>query len=181
VPLTTALYGARTYRANFGTGNGTLFMNGSNQSNRWDVAAGEVFSGEGTAENAQAGFSRTATNPAALLLRGGRGLSANGKSIVFQIDMSNSRRLDISYAAAATAGGFNLHTWDYYDATARTWRRIEQKTIPVPLAFSTVRVAQVPGIGFNGRPNALVRLTVSGASSITGTNLIDNISFKASR
>ncbi len=179
VPLTTALYGTRTYRANFG--NGTLFMNGSNQSSRWDVAAGEVFSGEGTAENAQAGFSRTATNPAALLLRGGRNLSANGKSIVFQIDMSNSRRLDISYAAAATAGGFNLHTWDYYDATARTWRRIEQKTIPVTLAFSTVRVAQVPGIGFNGRPNALVRLTVSGASSITGTNLIDNISFKASR
>lgn len=181
VPLTTALYGARTYRANFGTGNGTLFMNGSNQSSRWDVAAGEVFSGGGTAENAQPGFSRTATNPAALLLRGGRGLSANGKSIVFQIDMSNSRRLDISYAAAATAGGFDKHTWDYYDATASTWRRIEQKTIAVPSAFSAVRVAQVPGIGFNGRPNALVRLTVSGASSITGTNLIDNISFKASR
>jgi hypothetical protein len=74
----------RTYKANFGNGNGALLLNGSNGSSQWSYANGEIFVGPGSTLNAGAGFSPLISNPAALLLRAGRNLSANGKSLIFR-------------------------------------------------------------------------------------------------
>jgi subtilisin family serine protease len=180
VSLTNALYSTRTYRANFGTGNGTLFMNGANGSSRWNVSAGEVFSGNGSTLNAGAGFSQTTTNPAALLLRAGKARSANGKSLVFQVNMSGSRRLGITYATAASAGSFTTHTWQYLDAHSSAWQPLHTHTFATrPSAYSIVTIPVATRAGFDGQANAQVRLTVSGANRAEATNLIDNIRFSA--
>jgi subtilisin family serine protease/subtilisin-like proprotein convertase family protein len=180
VPLTTALY-SRTYRSNFGRGNATLLMNGSNGSSRWDVSAGEIFAGAGSDLNLGAGFSSVTSNPAALLLRGGRNLSANGKSLVFQVDLTKCTRLVISYAVQGSPFGFTTHEWEFFDTAAQIWRPIATRTIAnTPYTVETLpRV--VASTGFYGNANARVRLRLSGATRIEGTNLLDNITFTATR
>jgi hypothetical protein len=97
--------------------------------------------------------------------------------------MTNARRLEISYATARTTGGFTTHKWEYWDDKAETWKAIQDElgnpTVAVPLVETEIVLDQVAGSGFNGRSDARVRLTVSGANAITGTNLLDNIRFNA--
>lgn len=185
VSLATAIQSVRQYTANFGSNNGTvaaMLIDGTLGSSQWNVQSGEIWTGDGTDENLLADSNPFATN-SALLLRGGRNLSANGKSIVFQVDMSNARRLEISYATEGSADGFTTHTWEYWDDDAEVWRAIEDSlgnpTVSVPPAYDEVTMDMVAGAGFNGRADARVRLTVSGATAISGTNLLDNIRFNA--
>jgi hypothetical protein len=122
----------------------------------------------------------------ALLLRGGKNLSSNSKSIVFQLDMTKARRLEISYATMGDAGGFTTHTWEYWNelkGQAGGWEPILDEngnpSVSVPSSYTTFTLDQVAGTGFNGRTGARVRLTVSGATAVNGTNLLDNIRFNA--
>jgi hypothetical protein len=185
VTLSTAIQSSRQYSANFGSNNGTIakiLLDGSLGSSQWSVANGEIWTGTGLDENFLADTDPFSTKTA-LVLRGGKNLSANNKSLVFQLDMTNARRLEISYASAATFGGFTTHTWEYWDDRAKDWKPIEDPlgspTITVPFVETEIVLDQVAGAGFNGRADARVRLTVSGATSITGTNLLDNIRFNA--
>jgi subtilisin family serine protease len=183
--LAAAIQSPRKYDANFGSNNGTIariLLNGENGSSTWSTANGEIWTGTGSTENFLADSNPFGSNTA-LLLRGGKNLSANGKSIVFLLDMTQARRLEISYAAEASLDGFTTHTWEYWDDNAKVWRPIEDEfgnsSISVPSFFSEIVLDQVGGAGFNGRANARVRLTVTGATAITGTNLLDNIRFNA--
>lgn len=185
VPLATAIQSSRQYTANFGSNNATyakILLDGSRGSSLWSVSNGELWTGTGSALNFLADANPFGTN-IALLLRGGKNLSSNNKYIVFEIDMTNARRLEISYAAQATTGGFATHEWDYWDDIAKTWRPItdpeDNTQIPIPTTFTTIVLDQVGGAGFNNRANARVRLKVSGATAISGTNLLDNIRFNA--
>jgi hypothetical protein len=184
-PLATAIQSVRQYNANFGSNNGTvpkMILDGTLDSSRWNTSSGEIWTAIGTQTNLLPG-SNFSGNNTALLLRSGTGLSANNKSIVFQLDMTKARRLEISYAAQATTGGFATHEWDYWDDIAKTWRPItdpeDNTQIPIPTTFTTIVLDQVGGSGFNNRANARVRLKVSGATAINGTNLLDNIRFNA--
>ena len=185
VALSTAIQSSRQYSANFGSNNGTIakiLFDGSLGSSAWNSNNGEIWTENGLDENSLADTNPFSTNTA-LVLRGGKNLASNNKSIVFQLDMTNARRLEISYATARTTGGFTTHTWEYWDDKAETWKAIQDElgnpTVAVTFVETEIVLDQVAGSGFNGRSDARVRLTVSGANAITGTNLLDNIRFNA--
>jgi subtilisin-like proprotein convertase family protein len=184
IDLSSAIQSSRQYSANFGSNNGTIakiLFDGTLGSSSWSVPNGEIWTGTGSAENFLADSNPFGANTA-LTLRAGKNRAAS-KSIVFELDMTQARRLQISYATEASLGGFTTHRWHYWDANSSVWRDIEDEngstSFTVPTTFSEVVLDQVAGIGFNGRANARVRLTVSGATAVSGTNLIDNIRFNA--
>jgi subtilisin family serine protease len=166
-----------------------ILFDGTLGSSKWDSANGEIWTDQGTTVNSLADSNPFATNTA-LQLRGGKNLAANNKSLVFQLDMTKARRLQISYAALVQPGGFTTHTWEYFNSDTQSWERIpltdgslivdfQPPGQPLPSGFSFVEMDIVPGAGFNGRSDARVRLTVNGATAINGTNLLDNIRFNA--
>jgi subtilisin family serine protease len=169
VPLSTALMSARTYNANFGNGNGTLLFNGSNGSSQWKYANGEIFAGTGTMINAETGFSLLTTNPAALLLRGGKNLSANGKSLIFRCASTANKTYTISYAASNSTGGFGTHTWAWSN-NATTWSANTTITVNSTISTKTFSTTNATTTG-----TLYLRLSPSGATSASGTNLIDNV------
>jgi subtilisin-like proprotein convertase family protein len=173
VPLTTALMSARTYNANFGYGNGTLVFNGSNGSSQWNYSAGEIFADAGTTVNAAAGFSTTTTNPAALLLRAGKNLSANGKSLIFRCASTANKTYTISYAAANSTGGFGTHTWAWSN-NATTWSANTTISVNSTISTKTFSTSNATTTG-----TLYLRLTPSGATKAYGMNLIDNVQIQA--
>lgn len=162
-----------------------IIFDGTLGSSDWNFSTGEIWFGSGSTVNALPDSNPFSTNTA-LVLRAGKNLAANGKHIVFQIDMSKARRLEISYATMGDAGGFTTHTWEYWNelkGQAGGWEPILDQngssSISVPPSYTTITLDQVPGPSFNGHADARVRLTVSGATSVNGTNLLDNIRFNA--
>ena len=173
VPLTTALMSARTYNANFGNGNGTLLFNGSNGSSQWKYANGEIFADAGTKINAAAGFSLTTTNPSALLLRGGKNLSAKGKSLIFRCASTANKIYTISYAAANNTGGFGTHTWAWSN-NATSWSANTTISVNSTITTKTFSTSNATTTG-----TLYLRLTPSGATSASGSNLIDNVQIQS--
>lgn len=174
VPFATALMSVRTYNANFGNGNGTLLLNGGNGSSQWSYANGEIFVGSGSTLNAAAGFSPLTSNPAALLLRAGRNLSANGKSLIFRCTSTANKTYTISYAAASTNGGFSTHTWSWSNNATGTFTPMGNATLTSNFTTSNFTTSNATSNG-----TLFLRLTPSGATSASGTNLIDNIQIQS--
>jgi len=174
VPLATALMSVRTYNANFGNGNGALLLNGSNGSSQWSYSNGEIFVGPGSTLNAAAGFSPLTSNPAALLLRAGRNLSANGKSLIFRCTSTANKTYTISYAAASTTGGFSNHAWSWSNNATGTYTPLGNATLTSNFTTSNFTTSNSTSNG-----TLFLRLTPSGATSASGTNLIDNIQIQS--
>lgn len=174
VPLATALMSVRTYNANFGNGNGTLLLNGSNGSSQWSYANGEIFVGLGSTLNAGAGFSSLTSNPAALLLRAGRNLSANGKSLIFRCTSTANKTYTISYAASSATGGFSTHAWSWSNNATGTFTPMGNATLTSNFTTSNFTTSNATSNG-----TLFLRLTPSGATSASGTNLIDNIQIQS--
>ena len=174
VPLSTALMSARTYNANFGNGTGTMIFNGSNGSNQWNYANGEIFVGPGSTLNSAAGFSSATLNPAALLLRAGKNRAANGKSLIFRCTSTANKTYTISYAANVTAGGFSKHTWAWSSNATGTYIPMGNATLTSNFTASTFTTSNATSNG-----PLFLRLTPSGATSASGTNLIDNIQIQS--
>ncbi len=174
VPLATALMSVRTYNANFGNGNGALLFNGSNGSSQWSYANGEIFVGPGSTLNAAAGFSPLTSNPAALLLRAGRNLSANGKSLIFRCNSTANKTYTITYVAASTTGGFSTHAWSWSNNATGTYTPIGNATLTSNFTTSNFTTSNATSSG-----TLFLRLTPSGATSASGTNLIDNIQIQS--
>ena len=170
---------ARTYAANFGTANATIFLNGNNSSSQWSYSNGELFADYGSTQNAGAGFS---TNPlaqfGAIMLRAGKNLSSNSKSMVLRLPLSSNATLGVSYDAKSynpysvgNTGGFTTHSWAW-SSNATTWTTIGTQS-PALAAYSTIPLpatAVTPSGGF-----VYLRLTLTGATAPSGYNLIDNI------
>jgi hypothetical protein len=159
---------ARTYNANFGNGNGTLLFNGSNGSSQWSYANGEIFVGLGSTLNAGAGFSPLTSTPAALLLRAGRNLSANGKSLIFRCTSTANKTYTISYTANSTTGGFSTHTWFWSNNATGTFAPLGSATITSNFTTPTFTTPTA-----TSNDTLFLRLTPS------GLNLIDNIQIQA--
>lgn len=161
------------FNANFGTG--ALYLNGTNGSSTWITAASgnQVTSFGGTAINAGSGFSTTTTSPACLAVLNS---TANGKALVFSFSMTGKADLVVSYATQRTSSGFTSHQWDY-STDAINWTPAQLlSTIPTSFAAQTLTTIT----GLNNASTAYLRLTVTGATTTTGNNRLDNIQLVAS-
>ena len=195
VPLSTAVQGTKTYKANFGSG--TLTFNGnfteSGISNFWNDKNGEIWVGYGTDKNAAGELWKESLTSKSLLLRGGKNIAEKGKSIVFEFNMSEQGSLIVSYATDSEpfylplkdedgdqnydriSGGFTTHTW-YYSKNGTGWLPL-QTVNPTP-GYSVVTLNATDEL--KDAPSAYLRLVVSGALVASGQNLIDNIILSAS-
>ncbi|MCY3004851.1 MAG: PEP-CTERM sorting domain-containing protein [Planctomycetota bacterium] len=165
----------KQYTANLGSGG--LFLNGQNGSSDWFVpatgsTARELDAFGGTAINAGMGFSRTTSGAAALALIN---QTANGKSAVFRFSMAGFQELMVSYASQRTNSGFTSQAWSY-STDGVNWTD-HQAVSNLPLAFAIQPLGIIRGL--DGATDAYLRLTLTGASSGTGNNRLDNIQFNA--
>ncbi len=168
------------YAANIGTGN--LYLDGTNGSSTWVAATSgnEVTGFGGTAVNAGPGFSTSTTSPSSLALVGGAasggGFLANGKAIVFKVNMTSQKDLTILYATQKSgATGFTTQTWAY-SADGTTFTDFSAQST-LPASFGTIALPAVPAL--NNVATAYVRLTVTGATGASGNNRFDNVQFTA--
>ncbi|MFZ4773904.1 MAG: S8 family serine peptidase [Terrimicrobiaceae bacterium] len=158
--------------ANFGAG--TLYLDGTNGSNSWVNAStgNELSAFGGTGQNAGQGFSTVTTGSSSLAILNS---TANGKSIVFIFSMTGLKNLIVSYASQRTNSGFSSQQWDY-SINGTTWTNIQTISL-VPTSFATQTLATISGL--DGAANAYLRLTVSGATTNSGNNRLDNIQLSA--
>ena len=175
VPLATAIQSSRKYAANFGSGNMTFdgsFDGDVADSNKWEYGEGQIFSTNSTQFNAAGEMESGAINKA-LMLRGGKNIGAQGKSIVFDFTMKNRGPLNVSYALSKNSRGFATHTWSYStDGTA--WTPIQT----ISLVGSTVVLNPISALAEQAK--AYLRVQFTGATAASGQNIIDNIILSAS-
>ena len=161
------------YTANFGSG--TLYIDGTNGSDTWTTATGttnELTSFGGTALNtAGTSLSTDTSGNSALALVN---QSANGKSVVFKLDMTGKAGLVASYATRKTDTGFNSQSWSY-SVDGSTWVAADTFT-DMTTAFGVETLAADLS-ALNGISTAYLKLTVTGASAASGNNRLDNFQF----
>lgn len=161
--------------ANFGTG--TLYLDGTNGSSSWITATtgNEVASFSGNAGSGL--FSTTTTGAATLSILGGATpFTANGKYMVFAVDMSNKLGLTISYDTRQSGTtGFTSQIWEY-STDGTNWSNAGTITVS-SATFAAKSLAEISAL--NGDSTAFVRLSLTGATSATGNNRLDNIAFMA--
>lgn len=169
-PPPTAVFSPLLYQANFGSG--TLYLDGTNGSNTFTtgVTDPQVTAFGGTTVNAGPEFSTTTGGAASLALANS---TANGKSVIFKVDMTGLANLAISYATRGTATGFNSQNWEY-STDGVAWNSFGTVT-SITDVFTARSLA--PTSGLNNAATAYVRLTISGATSAGGNNRLDNIQF----
>ncbi len=183
VPLGTVIQSARKYPANFGSGNLTFSgaFTTSNSSNRWSHQNGEIWVGSGTPLNAVAEMLEPLTNQA-LLLRGGKNIGAEGKSLVFEFSMVGRSNLNVSYSATGDPTGepgFTAHVWEY-SSDGETWRDLQPVVVPTgqaslsnPAGYARVELPEFSDLA--DKEQAYLRVRLTGATAASGVNLIDNI------
>jgi subtilisin-like proprotein convertase family protein len=177
VPLATAVQSSRKYAANFGSGNMTFdgsFDGNDVGSNKWEYGQGQIFATDGTAVNAVSEMDISPSNKA-LLLRGGKNIGAEAKSIVFEFNMAGKEGLNVSYATCELGGGFVTQNWTWSNDGAN-WQPLE--TIIPASGFSAWALNQTEVL--NDSATAYVRLEVRGATAASGQNFLDNIILSAS-
>jgi len=158
--------------ANFGTG--TLYLDGTNGSSSWITATtgNEVTSFSG---NAGTGVFTGSAATALALLGGASPFTANGKYMVFTVDMSNKSGLTISYDTRGTASGFTSQIWEY-STDGTTWSSAGTIT-GLTTSFASKALSEITAL--NGDSSAYVRFSGTGASGSSGNNRLDNIAFTA--
>ncbi|MBL7904239.1 MAG: chitobiase/beta-hexosaminidase C-terminal domain-containing protein [Bacteroidales bacterium] len=100
--------------------------------------------------------------------------SANGQSVVFKYSMTGYENPIITFVTRGTSTGFNTHQWawstdnvtytNFGTNTANTTSSFLLRTLDLSTIDAVDQAAEV-----------YIRLTVSGASSATGNNRLDNI------
>lgn len=186
-PLATVVQGAKKYAANFGSGN--MSFNGDftdlNQNpvirNLWSHQTGEIWISEGDDANAVGDMrNNRLTNEGlkntALLIRGGKNIGAQGKSIVFQFSMENQDQLVVSYASKADADGFNSHTWSW-SSDGVNWSA--NHTLVPNSSYDSQSLPVTSDLA--DQATAYLRVEFTGATAASGQNLIDNVILSASQ
>ena len=164
------------FNANFG--NGILYLDGTNGSSSW-LQASELDAFGGTINNTGTGFSTsTSTGTSLSILGGGTSptYTANGKSMVFKFNMSNYKDLILSYSSRYSGtSGFTTQQWDY-SINGTDWTIGQTITISSS-TYSTFTLNKITAL--DNATNAYLRLTVSGATAVSGNNRLDNIQLNA--
>lgn len=174
--LVTAPNTPKQITANFGSG--VLYLDGTNFSSDFvtETTGNELTAFGGTSVNTVGtSFSTSASGAAALAVLGGTSNSANGKSLVFVVNMANYSDLGISYAAQRTGSGFTNNNWEY-STDGFVWASISTITT-IPSSFGIISLPVISGL--DNVSTAYIRLTINGATNSTGNNRLDNIKFEA--
>jgi hypothetical protein len=160
------------YNANFGSG--TIYLDGTNGSSTWTSLTSnpQVTSFAGTTVNAASGFSTTTSGASSLVIANS---SANSNRIAFKFSMSGRAGLLVSYATQRTTSGFTSHLWEF-STDGTTWTTAETIS-SITSSYASVSLASIAGL--DRAPIAYLRLTVSGATTSTGNNRIDNLQIRA--
>jgi hypothetical protein len=164
----------KVFNANVGLG--TLYLDGTNGSSDWNLTAAstttELNAFTGTAVNSGSGLTSVTTSPAALALVN---QTANNKSAVFAFNMAGFTDLTVSYASQRTATGFNTQQWDY-STDGLAWNPLATQTA-IASSFGLISLPTTTAL--DNAATSFLRLTVSGATSGSGNNRLDNIQFNA--
>lgn len=98
--------------------------------------------------------------------------SANGKAVVFSFNMSGETTLQLSLATRGTSTGFDTHAWAWStDGTSYTPLISDAANKTSAWSVETVNFGSV----LDNVPTAFISLTLSGATSGSGNNRLDNI------
>lgn len=151
-------------------GVGTIFADGTAGSSVWSPSGSiELTAFSGSTTNA---IESDASGNALALVNS----NANGKGIVFAVDMSGHESLSISYATRGTGTGFTSQQWswsaDGVNFTALETIASQNSSTWVVKSLATVST-------LDGVSTAYLRLVVDGASSTNGNNRFDNVVFDA--
>jgi hypothetical protein len=161
------------YSANFGTG--TLYLNGTNGSSTWTSLASnpQVTSFGGTTVNTSGtSFSTTTSGASALTIANS---SANGFAMTFSFSMAGFTDLTVSYASQRTATGFTGNQWAW-STDGLNFTNFGSSIVPA----SSYAAITLPTLNtLDGDSTVWLRYTVTGATSTSGNNRIDNIQFNA--
>lgn len=146
-------------------GSGTLTSN---------FAASNITYFGGSTNNAYGG----AAAGNALALQGGTSNANNGKYIQFTLDMSGYQDLVLSYTHQRTSTGFNSQVWSYStDGSSFTNFQTISSIPPSFGAAVTVDFSSVAAL--DNDATIYIRMTLTGATSDSGNNRLDNIQFNA--
>ena len=166
------------YTANFGAG--TIYLDGSNGSSSWLVAASNTqlngFGGASVNASSGVGMATTTATPASLAVLGGSSNIANGKTVSFKFSMLGRKDLVVSYASQATSNGFTSQLWEY-SADGSVWTTL-QTVSGMPTSFNKFTLNTVTAL--NGDPEVYLRVRFDGATASSGNNRLDNIQLRAS-
>ncbi len=172
-----------SFVANFGAG--SLFLDGTNGSSAFVVggSATELNAFGGTAINADTdiGMSTSTSGAAALAVVGS---NANGKSLVFLLDLSGLQNLSVSFATQRTSTGFTSQVWETSTDGSNwsNWGSFSAGSTAGTLASSFANSGVLSLMGTSALDNAAtayIRVTFTGATTNSGNNRLDNIIFDA--
>ncbi|GGC78534.1 hypothetical protein GCM10011508_02490 [Flavobacterium lutivivi] len=167
--------------ANLGTQSGSAFVyaDGTNGSSTWITAT----SGNELTTFAGTTTSDPRTTPVAgnaYSILGGTGNSANGKSLVIKFSMTGYENPILTFATRGTGTGFSTHQWswstdnvsytNFGTNTANTGSTFTVKTLDLSAINSVDNVTTV-----------YLKLTVTGATSASGNNRLDNFVINATQ
>lgn len=105
--------------------------------------------------------------------------SANGKSMIFSFSTFGYEDLILSFATRGTGTGFNTHAWSW-STDGVSYTSIVGNTAVNTSSFE-IKTLDLSAIsGLDNAPTAYLMLTLSGATSASGNNRLDNIQLNAS-
>lgn len=105
--------------------------------------------------------------------------SANGKSLVFSFSMLGFQDLVVTFAGRGTASGFNSGVWAWSTdgASYSTLVGVNTATTSTSFALQTIDLSAISDL--DNDSSVFLKYTLSGATTATGNNRIDNIQFNA--
>ncbi len=104
--------------------------------------------------------------------------SANGQSVIFKFSMTGYQNAIFTFSTRGTTEGFNSHQWAWsVDGTSFT--NFGDNTARTETTFETDTLLLSAITEINNAATVYLKLTISGATSITGNNRIDNVLIKA--
>jgi hypothetical protein len=105
--------------------------------------------------------------------------TANGKSMIFSFSLTGYQSLVVSFDTRGTATGFDTGTWAWSTDNVIYTTLAGVNTATRSTTFATTNVNFSAELGLNNAPIAYLRYTLSGATSASGNNRLDNIQFNA--
>ena len=104
--------------------------------------------------------------------------SANGKSLIFSFSTLGYEDLVVSFATRGTSTGFNTHAWAW-STDGVNYTSIVGNTAVTATVFElkTLDLSAITGV--DNSATAYLKLTLSGATSATGNNRLDNFTVTA--
>jgi hypothetical protein len=157
-------------------GSGTIYADGSNGSSTWTSSASnpQITAFGGNVLN-DPRVPAVTTNNMALTLANS---SANDYSIVLKFSTLGLYNPIITFATRGTGTGFNTHLWEWStDGTTFTSFGSNTAVTTTSFVLKTIDLTAIDDV--DNVADVYVRLTVSGASSASGNNRLENIVINA--